>query len=318
MAFPYFPLHKRTLLLVILGEAILLAIVVFINTQMLYDKPAAMTAPRHILWGAFLGDVSKNPSLVTQFDNLTNATSDIIAVFSDLTPGGFPDYAQSAIGAQNKILLWFLEPQHSLDDINSGAYDNLFKKYASSSAAYGYPIILAPFAEFNLNEAPWQYSLNGNTPEKFVQAWRRVHGFFAGVTNVTFALAYNNQNIPDDGKNNFKDYYPGDDYVNFVAVDGFNFGTSTEDSQNFNQIFDPIMPTLESFKKPIILTSIGSLSYPQKAHWIRFGLDAYLKEHPNIVGWVYFNFNDVALNRDWSIDTDPASLATFRFVVKKN
>lgn len=309
---------KRQKILLIILVVVAVAGLIVAGFGLFSSSSTISVTPPKLMWGAFLGDIIKDPSLVPAFDAEVNASSDIVAVFTDLSPGNFPMSVKTSVGAQGKTLLLFLEPQYSLDQLNSGAYDSLLQQDASASLAYGYPIILAPLDEFNLNEGAWGYSVSGNTPTKFIRAWQHIHSFFANVPNVKFVLTYNNQNIPDDGTNTYAAYYPGDAYVDYVGVDGFNFGTSTVDSEDFNQLFDPIMPTLESFKKPILLSSIGSLEFPEKAHWITYGLDSYIKQYPDIAGWVYFDYNDITLDRNWTIDTDTSSVAAFEAVLQSN
>jgi hypothetical protein len=277
--------------------------------------PVAPVSPPKLLWGAYVGDIDATPSLVASFDSLTNASSDIIATFVDLGSGDFPSAEKSVVGAKGKTLLMFLEPQYSLAQINSGAYDSILQQYAAAASAYGYPIILAPFDEFNLNETVWGYSVGGNTPAQFIKAWQHVHSFFVNDPNVKFALVYNNVPEPADSANTYSAYYPGSAYVDYVGVDGFNFNATTASALSFNQVFDPIMPYLESLDKPILFASVGSVDYAQKPQWITNGLGTYVKQYPNVAGWVYFNYDDTSAGQDWRVDTSSSSLVAFKAII---
>jgi hypothetical protein len=275
---------------------------------------ASDTAPK-MFWGVLLGGLEDDPSLVPTFESLVGTSPDVLVTFTDLAPGDFPSGDKSIVGARGKTLLLFLEPRYRLSDIASGAQDDILKQYAAAAGTYGYPIILAPFDEFNLNESAWGYGVDGNTPQEFIEAWRHIHDIFSADKNVSFALVYNNVSIPADATNTYAAYYPGDAYVDYIGVDGFNFSTSSATAQNFSQLFDQIMPAVESFHKPIIFSSIGSLEYPGKAAWITDGLGIYIEKYPNVAGWVYFDYNDTASGENWTIDTDPAAIAAFKNVI---
>lgn len=284
-------------------------------TSTVPTPPAPTSTPTSkLIWGAYVGDIDSTPSLVSTFGALVGKSPNIVATFVDLASGDFPSSEKAVVGDQGKTLLIFLEPAYSFDQLNSGAYDSVLQQYATAAASYGDPIILAPFDEFNLNENAWGYGVGGNTPAKFIQAWQHIHGFFANVPNVKFALVYNNVGVPATTANGYAAYYPGNAYVDYVAADGFNFGTTSASAQTFAQVFNPIMPTLVSFNKPILLASLGSLEFPGKAQWMT-DLGSYVKQYPAIAGWVYFNYNDTAAKQDWRVNTDAASLAAFQAIL---
>lgn len=222
----------------------------------------------------------------------------------------FPSQFSSTVGSQGKTLAIFWEPSFGFSTINSGSEDAYITQFAQGAKAYGYPVILAPFDEFNLNENAWGYGQNGNTAASFVTAWKHIHDLFvaAGATNVKFALDYNNVPVPSTSDNSFAAYYPGAAYVDYVSVDGFNFGNPWETP---TQIFSSAITQLETFNKPLLILSTGSIPGTQKATWMtQFG--AYVKTVPNLAGWVYFNSNS---DQDWLVDTDSASLAAFKAIL---
>ena len=106
------------------------------------------------------------------------------------------------------------------------------------------------------------------------------------------------------------DYYPGDAYVDYVGVDGFNFANPW---QTFGEVFDTAITKLQTYHKPIYIFSMGSTAGSSKAAWITEGLGTHIKTYPNVKGWVWFNMNDRGTN--WLIDSDPASLSAFKSVL---
>jgi hypothetical protein len=265
-------------------------------------------------WGAYVGGGAKG---LSNFESLVGAKVDILADFEDWSPGNFPSYDASNVGAAGKTLLIFWEPQYDYDAINGGEEDAVIAQFAAAAKAYGYPVILVPFDEMNLNENTWGAYQGTNTPAKFIQAWQRVHSFFADDANVKFAWDVNNVSVPDTALNSIASYYPGDAYVDYVGIDGFNFGDPT---QSFDQIFDNGIAQLEGYGKPIYLFSMASAEYPGKAAWITEGLGIHIKTYANIAGWVWFNQNDAVVpgsgdTIDWTIDSDRSSLAAFQGVI---
>jgi beta-mannanase len=64
-------------------------------------------------------------------------------------------------------------------------------------------------------------------PERYRDVYRHIHDIFAteGVTNVEWAWVVNHESrIPDEEWNHVDNYYPGDEYVDIISVDGYNWG----------------------------------------------------------------------------------------------
>jgi beta-mannanase len=206
-------------------------------------------------------------------------------------------------------LLVFWEPTSGYDSINNGSQDSIIKKFAEGAKAYGYPVILAPFHEMNGNWDVWDGTVGNNSPAKFIAAWKRLHDLFSAATNVKFALAYNSNSVPNTTGNQFDDYYPGDAYVDYVGVDGFNFGSPW---QSFQSIFSSPLTKLAKYNKPIYIFSMGSVPGSQKSAWIADALGVQIFKYP-IAGWVWFNQD--GNDGNWVVNSDPASLSSFKQVI---
>jgi beta-mannanase len=114
--------------------------------------------------------------------------------------------------------------------------------------------------------------VNGNSPGDYVKAWRHVHDIFTrvGATNVSWLWSPNivavNTNYAD-----LASVYPGDAYVDWTGVDGYNWGTSDPDFdwQSFADVFGDIYPKLAAKGKPIIIGEMASDEVGgSKAQWI--------------------------------------------------
>ena len=79
--------------------------------------------------------------------------------------------------------------------------------------------------EMNGSWYPRADGVNGNAPGDFAAAWRHVHDVVtaAGATNPSWVWS---PNIPYTGSTPLDGLYPGAVYVDAVALDGYNWGTS--------------------------------------------------------------------------------------------
>ena len=268
------------------------------------------TPVRKLVWGAYVGDSRAD---LGTFETKVGRSVDIRSVFYGFGDS-FPMHYSETLGKQGKTLLLFWEPAFGYDSINNGSQDAVIRKFATDAKAYSYPVMLSPFHEMNGNWAPWGATLNGNTPAKFISSWKRIKNLFdeVGATNVKFALVYNSDSIPNIVGNQIPDYYPGDAYVDYIGVDGFNFGTPWV---NFQKIFEKSLTVLVKYNKPIYIFSMGSVPGLEKANWIRDALGVQVHKYPEIYGWVWFNQNGADGN--WLVDSDPNSLSAFKEVIPK-
>ncbi len=184
------------------------------------------------------------------------------------------------------------------------------KQFAAAAQSYNAPIILIPLDEMNLNEEAWGYGTNNNTADGFRAAWIHIHNLFNGINNVKFAIDFNNVSIPNIPGNQFSDYYPGSDYVDYVGIDGFNFANPW---QTFGQVFDTAVHQVQSFNKPMYIFSTASYPGTAEANWITEGLGTHIKNYTNMRGWIWFNQNGA--DGDWVVNSSPATLAAFKSVV---
>jgi len=67
---------------------------------------------------------------------------------------------------------------------------------------------------------PWGLGVNGNTAAQYITMWRKVVTAFrmAGASNVRWVWC------PNVDQATMAQFYPGDDYVDWIALDGYNKG----------------------------------------------------------------------------------------------
>jgi beta-mannanase len=105
------------------------------------------------------------------------------------------------------------------------------------------------------------------------------------------------------------DYYPGDSYVDWTGVDGYNWGTANGGWQSFQQVFKDIYPLLAAKKKPIIIGEMSSAEAGgDKAKWIDEIIPTLRTSYPLIKCVIWFDINKEA---DWRISSSRGSEASF-------
>jgi hypothetical protein len=192
------------------------------------------------------------------------------------------------------------------DDIIGGKHDATIKARADAVKALGKRFFLDFAAEMNGDEA-W----GGNDPTKYVAAYRHIHDIFtaAGATNAVWAWCPNVTDI--EGGPATMLYYPGDAYVDWTGVDGYNWGTSDPDFawESFHDVFARIYAKLAAKGKPILIGEMASdEAGGSKAMWIDGIVPALRTDFPLIKAIVWF---DVDKERHWQIHSSPASLAAY-------
>jgi glycosyl hydrolase family 26 len=169
--------------------------------------------------------------------------------------------------------------QIHLQDIVNGTWDSYIRARAGEFAAVGSPIMLRWGHEFNGNWYPWSVSVNGSNPTLYVNAYRHVHDLVraAGATNVQWVWTYNSDSSSADSWNDPATAYPGSAYVDWVGIDGYNwgFGPSWDPNGNhwvsFSSIYSAAYQKARSIapNKPVTIAEIASSEDGgNKAAWI--------------------------------------------------
>lgn len=230
------------------------------------------------------------------------------------------------------------QPDYRLANIVRGDFDDYIDSWATALAAYGKPIFVSFGHEMNGNWNPWGVGVNGNELGDFAAAWRHVHNRFTkvGTDNVRWVWVPNEEyeDVPAPAR----DVYPGDEYVDWIGVNGFNWGSAIQWQhcncygawRSFDEIFRATYKSLRALAdKPImILETASTESGGDKAAWI---LDALLTQlptrYPGIRAITWFNAYTTGYETtseglvvptnevDWPVTSSQAALAAFRQAV---
>jgi len=172
--------------------------------------------------------------------------------------------------------------------------------------------------EFNGNWYPYS-----NTPGSYKAAWQTIHDLFneMGVNeHVDWIWSASKTNVDD--YNDFTVYYPGDNYVDWTSLDGYNWGSNYTSSgwASFSDIFtDSYQIMVENYPgKPIMIAETASAephdlpnidygmygddsdAFESKSVWIENMLLDLQTEFPAVRAFSIFNINK---ELSWSIST---------------
>ena len=197
-----------------------------------------------IALGAWMPGANAHASVVDQYARLTGRSPAIVNFYQSWLPPNPRNLDVSLLRAYQRkgvtpMISW--EPDVPDRTILSGSYDSFIRRYAHDAAAYGKPILLRFAWEENGNWTAWSPGVNGNTADSFVAAWRHIHDIFEQehATNVQWVWA---PNVAYVGSVPFSAIYPGDAYVDWMALDGYNWGQSIAYHYwtSASQLFRPI------------------------------------------------------------------------------
>jgi beta-mannanase len=220
------------------------------------------------------------------------------------------------------------QPDFRLSTIYNGNHDSYIRQWALDAKQWGHPFFLRFDWEMNGNwQFPWSEQLNGNQPGDYVKAWRHVHDLFAqnGVTNVTWVWC---PNISGPTTRAMSALYPGDAYVDWTCLDGYNqydtwlhfqalfSGTGINWLYNSYQELLTVAPA-----KPIMVGETASLEAgdggAKKAAWISSALiDQLPTSFPKIKAIVWFNWDVGNPANTFAIESSPSSMEAFANAIR--
>ena len=304
-------------------------------------NPAApAAAPVSLYWGALVGDQltgDKPPwdmDALTQFESMAGKSSSLVhfmAPFAECSSSNCSYYkfpAKEMEGIRNHGAIPFFswssqsipssldQPDFQLADVIAGDHDSYIREWATAAKNWGHPFFLRFNWEMNGSWFPWSEGVNGNQKGEYVAAWRHVHDIFTavGATNATWVWCPNVD--PTEQMQDLGPLYPGDAYVDWTSLDGYNWGTNPAKPdrwRSFDQLYDStyheIVDTIAP-GKPMVIGEVGSTEHGgSKAEWIREMLAQLPTEYPQIRGLVWFEkFDD---DMDWPIETSSAATSAF-------
>ncbi len=197
--------------------------------------------------------------------------------------------------------------------IISGSEDATIAAWAEGTKAFGRPIMIRLMAEMNGGWEPWSTGVNGNKPGEYVAAWRHVVDVFRahGATNAIWVW---NPDRSFAGATPMRSLYPGADYVDWIGLDVYNFGSSSKSGWlSFASMMTPSVREIRRVagpSKPLMLNEVGCAAGPRKATWVK-AMYASLPSY-GVKAVLWFDYD---MKQDWRLTADPSVRAAAKVAV---
>jgi hypothetical protein len=270
-----------------------------------------------ITWGLYVTGIPWDDSMtaIRNLDTSLDRHSQIVhyyAQWGDPGPGVFSNnqprllnnvHGYTSVGTSGALPLvnwepWnpahHLTPDFPLRAIADGKFDSYIDGWAAGLKGLGFPVLLNFAHEMNGNWYPWGYRVNGNTPADYIAAYRHVHDRFtaAGANNVKFVW---NVNVVSSAGPSVAAFYPGDAYVDWMAIDGYNRNTSwTRPYRLFRDTYAQLAALNRS--KPIMIAETGSQDRPPRgsdpasqAAWVALLAQTLPQAFPRVQALIWFS-----------------------------
>ena len=183
----------------------------------------------------------------------------------------------------------------NLESILQKEYDLYLRDWADAAAQYGQPILIHFLYQFNHSTHPWSIGANNRDATKVKNAFRKVVSLFrdCGATNVRWVWGPHVFPLPAASWNRWEIAYPGDSFVDFLAVDGLDFGgLESVMPLNFDQLFVSPVQQLQYLAphKPILISSVAtSQSHLERQKWFQGMVRSLFGQLSNIKSVIWFN-----------------------------
>jgi hypothetical protein len=176
--------------------------------------------------------------------------------------------------------------------------------------------------EMNGNWYPWSEQRNGNHAGDFVKAWQHVVNIFrsVGANNVTWVWCVNGVY---SASTPLAALYPGDNYVDWTAMDAYNRASAPSSWLSFNQIFgDNPWSHMNTYTQVLAVASSKPMMIAETATntiggdpgaWIVDALQTQIpKNFPKVKALVWFNWNGGDPSLQFPIETTSAQKTAFQ------
>lgn len=283
--------------------------------------------------GSFIEGVTEDPTKIDEYTNMVGTPPAIVAWYQNWAQSSVKEFDQRTMEAVTSrgampMVTWVprdptkgkankQQLKYAPRTIAAGEHDDYIQRWARGAAEWGKPMYIRFAHEMNTFWYPWGVGVNDNTSAEYVAAWRHIVDIFRqeGATNVHWVWS---PNVSTETSPSFEEIYPGDDYVDGIALDGYNWGTTQSWSrwQTLAEVLGPDYDKVTALapSKPFMIAEMGSAEEGgDKGAWIR---DAFDKDIPTrlpatkAVVWFDSNKTDEG-ETDWQIDSSQSSLAAY-------
>ncbi len=282
-----------------------------------------------IYWGVNMSGVPWDPNVLSAWErDVTGKAVSIInwGHFWGNSSGAYQNWSNGTINSARShgaipMISWTPEggpaDKWQLGDIINGTHDAYIRQFATDAKSWGFPFFLRIMHEMNGSWGyNWQETQNGNQRGQFVQAWRHIVDIFrqVGVSNASYVWCPN-IDYPNTTNPSFASLYPGDSYVDWTCLDGYNWGSNRSSGwQSFDQVYSYSYNEILKIApaKPMMIGEFGSVEQGgSKASWFTDALSTQIPgKYKSIKAAVYFNWQFDGV--DWRVETSTAARDAWR------
>ncbi len=279
--------------------------------------------------GAWVGGPGQYPQPTQQnvqaFQDLQGTHLDLISYFAlfDINDwNATREYADVAKNHGSTLVVTWMANGYNAQELVNGKADNYIREYAKGVKGFGDEIWLRPLHEANGDWYDWGVGKSGagNTDANVAEAFRHIVKIFKeeGVTNVKWVWTTNASN--QGSGTTLTGNYPGDDYVDYISIDGYNWGTcqSWSSWQTFSQVFKKAYNALANIDKPLFIAEISSSERGgNKAEWITDMFEHFATDFSRVFAVMWFSQSKEANEGDWALNTSQAAVDAWKAGIAK-
>ncbi len=220
------------------------------------------------------------------------------------------------------------EPLFTPAAIAAGRFDRDLARWGQAAAKFATPLLVEYGTEVNGQWFGWNGIWNGRAQgaADFRAAYRHIIDVMRanGADNITWVFHVSAEDDPQESWNRMENYYPGDDYIDWLAVSVYSLQSPQENGRtDFRRTMDRVMRRFRAMApdKPVIVAEFGTdihNRHENAARWAGRALaDMLSGRWPALIGFSWWNErweNDgiAAHDTDMRVQDDPALAQVFR------
>ncbi len=279
--------------------------------------------------GAWVGGPGQYPQPTQQnvqaFQDLQGTHLDLISYFAlfDINDwNATEEYANVAKDNGSTLVVTWMANGYNAQDLVDGKADEYIRDYAKGVKGFGDEIWLRPLHEANGDWYDWGVGKSGagNTDANVAEAFRHIVKIFReeNVENVKWVWTTNASN--QGSGTTLTGNYPGDEYVDYISIDGYNWGKcqSWSSWQTFSQVFKRAYNALANIDKPLFIAEISSSELGgNKAEWITDMFEHFATDFSRVFAVMWFSQSKEANEGDWALNTSQEAVDAWKAGIAK-
>lgn len=197
----------------------------------------------------------------------------------------------------------------------SSTYNNIVR-WANTIKARG-TMTLFGFS----HEPESKYQTHLGSASQYIAAYRHVTDIIRaqGVSNIQFVWQMTAYSFRTGGSQAASNYYPGDNYVDDVGADPYNWGNCRGANQwvQLSTVTDPVLAFARAHAKTVVLAEFASTGGSQRAAWLNSAHQYFIANRSVLQGAFYFDRPATSAEGarcNWSLTSGP-DVSAFRSIV---